>query len=524
MFLSEYPMATKGVNLYVDVLSVQKDECMLSQNMIWKNGMVKRQGMQKFNSSEVSAGKKILGLHRFYYGDGSKQLVVSSGTNVKYYDDNTQTWIAIDSSRTDNKTTNFTTWGGVDKLFIANGTDVPLSWDGSTKANVTTAPSKTIQFLPYQDRLLSIDNNNPGNLRWSASFDETASWETAANCGIKPDTKLYGMIIHSTSNTTSGFESKVLLAGANGMYIFSGSNLTTPFTAGDYVINQVSTNTGCNAPKTMVWTPKGTIYLGVDGQVYILPFDSIIPIPIGHKIISNSFSPGIENLPAAHISNACAVYYKGYYILSITPNGGSINNVQWWLDVNRLQIDRNGFWGPWYGPMKGQTISSFLIMSGAGDSGELLGGEMDSSIGSYVYNLDKQDIYTDDGNPITVSYQTFYNGMGNNFKDKRVKSLEVEALDSITGATFSFIDSTKGISGGEQISIESEANYWGDKKWNQDWWTGSGTIPVRDKTDLINTIDARRLSIKIDHSSPDFVQLNSIRASGKVKRRVFSKE
>ena len=44
------------------------------------------------------------------------------------------------------------------------------------------------------------------------------------------------MVQHSISGADSGYEAAVLLAGANGMYIFQGTDLRVPFTTGDYTI------------------------------------------------------------------------------------------------------------------------------------------------------------------------------------------------------------------------------------------------------------------------------------------------
>ena len=98
----------------------------------------------------------------------------------------------------------------------------------------------------------------------------------------------------------------MLLAGTNGMYLFAGTDLRTPATTGNYTIFPLATKIGCNAPRTMQWTPKGTMYLGIDGQVYLLPFKSSTPVPVGDKIRSNQTGiEGIESIPNGQIQNAC---------------------------------------------------------------------------------------------------------------------------------------------------------------------------------------------------------------------------
>ena len=101
------------------------------------------------------------------------------------------------------------------------------------------------------------------------------------------------------------------------MYLFSGNDLRTPATTGDYKIESLATKYGCNAPLTMQWTPAGTIYLGTDKMVYILPFESLTPVPVGHKITAegNQKEDGLESIPAGQLAKASAVYHDGFYKL-----------------------------------------------------------------------------------------------------------------------------------------------------------------------------------------------------------------
>ena len=146
---------------------------------------------------------------------------------------------------------------------------------------------------------------------------------------------------------------------------------------GDYKIESLAIRVGCDAPLTMKWTPAGTIWLGADKQVYILPFDSLTPIPIGQKITSagNIKEDGLESIPSSQTKNASAVYHDGFYKLSVASTGATTNDRQWWLDIARLSRDKNKYWGPWYGPMKGMTFHGQTVLSGPGDNSEWYAGE-----------------------------------------------------------------------------------------------------------------------------------------------------
>ena len=510
----EYPLARLGVNLHKNIVKLNAEEALTAQNCIWRNGIVKRGGSAKFETDEVATGKKITGLHRFYYSTASKQLLASSGTVVRYHDG--ATWQDAITGLTDGSQVHMTTW--LDKAYVANVDDAPNTWDGSSSAAIGAAPTDTRMFLPYQDRLLSITG---GDLTWSDSFDDTG-WGSIAEIGVRPDTQLFGMVYHSATNVDAGYEAKILLAGANGMYVFSATDLRWPATTGDYTIFPLATTIGCNAPRTMQWTPFGTIYLGIDKQLYLLPFNSVAPIPIGTKIHSTHVGiEGIENIPSGQLANACAIYHDGYYKLSVAQSAQTTNNVQFWLDVKRIQQDEDGLWGPWYGPMKGTEISVFATQNGNGDSGELMGGESNATTGSFVYTMDDDTLFADSGTAIQIFYQTLYHPLtGNDFLNKDVHRVEFELRDVLGTVNIDFFDINGTLKTGDTISLSGQAIYWDDAYWGDEYWSSS--IPTRSVVNITPAIQPRRLSILVKNSTDnDTFELYAIRAEVKEQSLIF---
>lgn len=490
--VAEYPIPIMGVNFYANIVTLDPREAIYLKNLIWRNGLIKRPGSAKFETDEVLTGNKIVGLNRFYYGASSKQLLVASGTTVKYHDG--ATWQNVKTGLTDGSQTHFTTW--LDNSYIANTDDAPHKWSGSADSAVGAAPADTKMFLPYQDRLLSITG---GDLIWSGSFDDT-TWETVANAGVRPDTQLFGMIHHSITNADSGFEAQVLLSGANGMYLFSGRDLRTPATTGDYTVYSLATNVGCSAVRTMQWTPKGSMWLGNDKQVYLLPFNSSTPIPVGTKIQSTRINiEGIEKIPSGQLANACAVYHDGFYKLSIAQSGKTVNNAQFWLDITRLHQDDNGHWGPWYGPMLGESISVFAVQNGSGDAGELMAGESDASVGSFVYESGQSDVFGDSGASIDVFYQSFYNPLTVPYLSKDIHKAEVEVLDTTGAITMALHDISGVLKSGIDVPISDSAIYWNDLFWDEFSWSSSQ--PTRLQIPISAAIRPRRLSVILEHSN-----------------------
>ena len=517
-----YPMSKRGVNIHDNILELHPEECLTSQNLVWENGMVKRGGQSLVSSTEVVSSKKILGLHRFYLADGTAQTLAACDTVVKTGTD----WAtSVKTGLTAGLNTNFATWGALNKVYICNGTDKMHSWDGSSSADITIADGVPLQALPYQDRLLTIIG---GFLTWSGSYDDTgANWVPASQAGVKPDSKLYGMCLHSASNEASSNDAKVLLAGSSGMYLFYGKDLR-PIAGvqGDYSIFPISIPVGCSAPKTMCWTPRGTMWLGNDRQVYLLPFDSVSPIPVAMKIRSNiNGVTGIESIPSAQVVNACAAYHDGYYKLSIAGSGNSVNNVQWWADVKRGFQDENNEFGPWYGPMIGQSISCFANMNGVGDVGQLMGGE--SNAKGYVYFLGDNSVYSDieytDGSAKEVQayWQTYYNPLGNENLRKDVHKIEAALLDVLGTVIVNFLDIEGSLKVGQSFGLSGAAIYWNDNYWDEQYWSSS--MPTRRVVDITPAIQPRRLSITVSHnSSVDTFELYSLNAEVKEQAIVFA--
>ena len=76
--------------------------------------------------------------------------------------------------------------------------------------------------------------------------------------------------------------------------------------------------------------------------------------------------------------------------------------------------------------MVGQTISVFANQNGPGDLGELMAGESDLTVGSYVYELSQDGQFSDDSTAIPVVWQSFYHPLGDaNLKDA-IHMLELE--------------------------------------------------------------------------------------------------
>ncbi len=445
----EYKMPIGGVNMSVGRLGIQEEQALEMKNLFARGGIKKRDGFDKRVSTAVQAGSnKITMLHRFYRQDGTSQLLAGGGT--VYARQTTTTWTDIATGKSDDVPVKTETWGALDKVYFADRVLAGATWDGSSFVASITGLSGIVptQFLAYQDRLLMISITEPGALRWSDSFDDT-NWVSAAATGVRPDSILHGMIVHSSSfGQEQGQNAQVLLAGSHGMYLFSGTNLSLTFS--NYTIQSLATRVGCNSPKTMAWTPMGTVYLGTDLQVYLLPFDSIVPIPIGDNIRSHikGFA-GLESIGAGDIDLARAVYQDGFYKLSITLAPSTFNNRQWWLDISEsfrrtvsTSVANRALSVGWFGPMIGMNFSEMISMPGAGDKGEFIAGEGDVTVGAFVYDSSSSKD-NDDGTSIAYRWRSFFNPLSNPYLNSNCHHMEIEFLNTNQSISFTFQDSNQ---------------------------------------------------------------------------------
>ena len=507
--LHTYKMPKKGVNLYVEKSEINEEEAVKTTNMFWRDGMQKRRGYAKFETDQVQSSKKVTSVHRFYYGTSSRQTLAAAGTAIRYHDGST--WQDAYTSLTDGAQVLMETWGATDKVYVANGNEAPKSWSGSSLAALTGLTSAVSQFLAYQDRLLYLSAAAPGELGWSNSFVDDA-WSSGSTTGVRPDSNLHGLVIHAAQVSDAGLAAKVLLAGANGMYLFSGNDLRTPATTGDYKIESLATRYGCNAPLTMKWTPAGTVYLGTDKMVYILPFDSLTPVPVGHKITAegNQKEDGLESIPSGQLPKASAVYHDGFYKLSIAATGGTTNSRQWWLDIARLERDSNRYWGPWYGPMKGMNFHGQTVFSGPADDGEWYAGESSNTTGGFVYEANQSGTFSDSGTAMDIELQTFYNPLSVATLNKVLHHLEFELLSTSGSYNIDYFDTIQKIKNGDMLALVDDTVLWGAESWGDFKWQATG--PSRVRLGIDPAIHTKYLSILVKFTSSTDVRIYKIMA------------
>lgn len=224
------------------------------------------------------------------------------------------------------------------RLWIAgdqtNTTGTPGS--GNNNANSTQAVWATYLAVPgLEQQVFNAGLFFPYNARTPRTFNEVTAIGTADTGGDDPQAPL---IVCTLSET----------------YLFYGDILDDP---NAYWI-RVSKIIGCISQETMVETPVGTIFVGLQ-SVYMIPPGGGPPVDVGWPI-----RPSIGQIPPASRGVCTAIYHKGFYKVAIVPPGATTATIQWWLDL------RNGLGQvpSWWGPHKRAAVSTWCV--GQQDSDE----------------------------------------------------------------------------------------------------------------------------------------------------------
>jgi len=522
------PMAPQGINLNDPIELVQPGEALLTQNMFSRRGMQTKLGSSKHSPNEVSASKSIVGLHRFYRA-GTRELLAASGTVVSKMNDTTGVWTTIRTGQTDGKPTFMNTWGATEKVYIANGTDAPFSWDGTTATTLSAFPTDTIMILPYRSRLLFISKTDPGLVRWTnAAFIDNAV-ETAASALIRMTEggQINVIAPHAMAGTTEGINTWVLVAtGSSIALMYSLDFLATGgLQTATTKLERVSDHVGIIAARTVVNTPLGTMFLGTDRQVYVLPFGSAKLQPVGTKIRSSSpITDGIESIPFNQMEKACAVYHDGFYKLSFASTGDVTNTTQYWLDIERIQASENndGKWSPWFGPMKGMQIAMFAKQDGTGDDGRLLGGN--ASTTGFVFRTNEPSVFSDNGTAITALYQSHHETFDVDVLDKQINQTEIETIELTTSLKMRFNDTNGPIGSDVTISLTQAGGVFYDEVFYDEVFYSGVNDPIRQVVQHFdNNLEGRAISTILTYvSSTDALEVYSVKHEAKVLNRTFA--
>jgi len=235
---------------------------------------------------------------------------------------------------------------------------------------------------------------------------------------------------------------------------------------------RVSQTIGCVNKDTMVETPHGTLWMGLQ-SVYLMPPGGGVPIDVGWPI-----RPSIEETPVVGRAKCTAIYHKGFYKLAIVPPGQLTATKQWWLDLSQgiEQIPS------WWGPNKRVAVSAWCVGQQDPAEPDRGFGAVDAAAGA-IELLQQANTYSESNGavPIPSTLQTGDLDDGHPFDRKVFTRVRVTAfpIDDVTidvgvvvdGATVTAFDAMTipGISGAEW-----DVGLWNVAEWAQETLISEG--------------------------------------------------
>lgn len=438
-----------GINLRESEENLKGGESRLMQNCEYYGGVRIRRGSTALNGSSFGA-YKILGGHKYYYGGvtpASKRLIAYNNKISVVSDVGVET--NLTTGMTAGLNTYFTTWSITDSCYISNGTDTLRKYNGTAFSTVsgTNIPAARSKVIPILDRMMAITANGIERTdpRVDNVWSSNSAWATLRPQSPGLFTALHPYTMRGTDTLYPGAlafqeRSHYLITGTD----FGDSVVSATASAGeDAKIELLDPTVGTDSPDSVCHVPGiGIFWFTTDLNVYWLPEGSLSGKYVGDKLQSTVSTAGIESTNAAQLRQVWMAYFDHILMLGIPTGSGIYATTQFWMDMRSLRLypDR----GPvWYGPMTGQTIGRAWVENQQGDN-KIMGGEGDSAVGAYVYQMRVPSTFTDasgaSSTAIGMTYQTPYKSFGTPSREKYVQAIHVDCNTFSGTATVDLLD------------------------------------------------------------------------------------
>lgn len=215
------------------------------------------------------------------------------------------------------------------------------------------------------------------------------------------------MAVTSVETDSAGIKAQLVVFTEKRVTVFDGLPPVTDEPLGTNFSSIVTAAVGCNAPRSVVQTDKGVVFLGSDGVVYLIV--NGYPRPIGTAVQS------IFQYMSSKQQRQCAAIWdpEGFYKLSYPDilvstyqdyydpmHGGppykrpeaDVADAQFWVDLRQVGGDGRDFGARWFGPMRGMKHSCMARADGNEDRGEIYAG---SSRDGSIFQVALPELVTD---------------------------------------------------------------------------------------------------------------------------------
>jgi len=356
-----------GLNERDEITAMEDNEARVAKNVYVDKGTLRKRNGYTTVGDDVG-NNRILGLHGYYKTDGTKELLMATGSTV--YKLVGSTWTSIKTGLTADTPMYFETANN--QVYMTNGVDTVQRYDGNSVVDDTAVPKGTI-IKYYKNKLFIAGvSGSPARLYFSAEGD-ASTFDTVNDI--------------RDVNANDGESIVGLESLFNQLVIFKERSVWSleGDTDDNFIITSRNSPVGCASQRSIQKVIRGLMFLANDGQVYLYQ-DLVDPIPISRPIPTTM--AGI-NLDQSNL--AAAAYFDNKYRLSV-PNGTNAYN-----NLVLVYDELNDAWTT----QEGIDASVWLVYrSGVRD--ELYFGESDAD--SIIYKAEQGS--TDNGAAIDMDWQS----------------------------------------------------------------------------------------------------------------------
>lgn len=386
---------------------------------------------------------------------------------------------------------------GKDEPFVFSTTTGFITVSGVTSANTPTSPSTVGDWTPPTMAVIgskivfthpgfsganyfgTLDISVPTAPVWSAgnttvnalptvptsvsNFNNRA-WYSCGNRMFYSDVLVPGVMTNAGQSLTLGDPS--VITGSSGLPVQTSSagivaalivfkqfqiwQITgDAAVTGSLAQNFLTLNMGCIAPRTIVQTPIGTIFMSIDGPYYVSQAGAVQPLAYSLDKSRPDIQAPFQN--AVTPTRAAAAYSGSVYRICLdTVVAGVAQTADYWFDITRRR---------WTGPHSfnydcaSQIGNSFIISSR----------NYGANLFKSQYLQSTSSTYTDNGVPITVVMQSSSFPKTENINEKQVIESTIELSSIATNTTYLIngLSATNAVIGTSTINVTNANSLWG---------------------------------------------------------------
>lgn len=333
---------------------------------------------------------------------------------------------------------------------------------------------------------------------WTGTGDKYESFSPAHNGGwvqVRQGDNDAGV------NGMAPFESKIIIFKEQSIHQFYFSPTT-----GDALLQELITYTGCGAPGSVVVMENDIAFMDSERKLRILGYEPNFTTSIRTTSLSEGRVQSIfDTIDTVHMKNSEAVYFKGQYLLAVTTQGATQNDMI--IPYDRRYL---AFLGKWTGT--NAHVRCWLPWDGYDGQRRLFAG---SSLDDTVFQFDVEGELTDyDASGVQARVKTRSEDLGNSGQSKLYKWVDLR-LYRIQGL-LRLGTILNGQTALDTRSFSSKARSgWGVIRWGkQKWGTSTGvaasasTIDKTYRKEIYEIANALQFELFKTGAQDDFVLIS----------------